>query len=295
LSGSPAARNQIAGVAQVEEMKDQGRETALVERQERERAYHADYARQHRNKTDQPVLLDVIESQERRPWNGYWATYDLLMAQNLAGKRVMVPGCGFGEDAILLARLGATVHASDLSTDLLDIARLRAIRMGVPDIQFDTMPAESLDYADDFFDVVFFNDILHHVSIPTAISEAQRVCRPGASMIVNEPYTHSAIQLVRNSWAVSSLLYPRLVRLIYGTGDPYITEDERKLDQHELTLVESILQPGIQRTFFALFSGRIAPTSQYGPQKIDRAILRRLAFVGQLLAGRIVLMGNVRK
>src|ERR1700722_9310628 len=164
-------------------MKDQDREAALVERQERERAYHADYARQHSNKAGQPVLLDVIESRERRPWNGYWATYDLLMAQNLAGKRVMVPGCGFGEDAILLARLGATVHASDLSTDLLDIARQRAIRMGVPDIQFNAMPAESLDYADDFFDVIFFNDILHHVSVPAAISEAQRVCRPGASMI----------------------------------------------------------------------------------------------------------------
>jgi ubiquinone/menaquinone biosynthesis C-methylase UbiE len=282
-------------IAWIEEMQDQVRDTALIERQERERAYHAEYARKHQDKIDEPVLLDVIEHRERRPWNGYWASYDLLMAQNLRGKRVMVPGCGFGEDAILLAKLGANVHASDLSTDLLEIARHRAVQMGVPNIQFDMMPAESLNYPDDFFDVVFFNDILHHVSIPAAIAEAQRVSRPGAAIIINELYTHSALQRIRDSKIVSSKLYPRLTCLIYSGREPYITEDERKLDQHEVALVETILQPGIQRIYFALLSGRFAPTSQYAAQKVDRVILRSSAFIGRLLAGRIVILGTVRK
>src|SRR5438445_705951 len=80
------------------------------------REYHSEFAKRHRDKITQPVPLDVIGAGPRRPWNGHWTAYDLLMAEpNLVGKRVMVPGCGFGDDAIRLAKLGTEVHAFDLS------------------------------------------------------------------------------------------------------------------------------------------------------------------------------------
>src|SRR5689334_18421950 len=92
----------------------------LDERQYRERDYHEEFAKRNPDKINQPVSLSVIEPGPRRPWNGYWTAYDLLMAQSLAGKRVMIPGCGFGDDAIRLAKLGAEVHAFDLSQDLVE-------------------------------------------------------------------------------------------------------------------------------------------------------------------------------
>ena len=198
----------------------------LDERQRRERDYHEEFAKRYRDKITQPVLLDVIEPGPRRPWNGYWTAYDLLMAEDLAGKRVMVPGCGFGEDAIRLAKLGAEIHAFDLSPDLLEIARQRAARMGVTGIHFDVMPAEALVYPDDFFDLIFFNDILHHVNIPKAVAEGRRVLKSGGKLIANELYTHSLMQRARESRLVSGFLYRRMVRFINGTDKPYITEDE---------------------------------------------------------------------
>jgi DNA topoisomerase IB len=67
--------------------------TMLDERQRRERDYHKEFANRYREKITQPVLLDVIEPGPRRPWNGYSTAYDLLMAEGLAGKRVIIPGC----------------------------------------------------------------------------------------------------------------------------------------------------------------------------------------------------------
>lgn len=272
-----------------------GQDQGLAERQERERAYHAEFARKHQDKIDVPVLLDVIEPGPRRPWNGYWSAYDRLMEAGLAGKRVMIPGCGFGEDAIRLAKLGCVVHASDLSPELLDIAARRAERMGVPGIHFDLMPAETLAYDDDFFDIVFFNDILHHVTIPAAVAEARRVARPGALVVVNELYTHSALQRVRDSRLVAARLYPRMVKRIYGTEDPYITEDEHKIDEAELAVVESMMGPGIRRRYFMLVAGRLVPPYHTPAQKFDVKVLNSAPAIGRLLAGRIVVSGTVGK
>lgn len=268
---------------------------ALDDRQARERAYHVEFAHRNRDKAEQAVLLDVIEPGARRPWNGYWSAYDLLMAHGVTGKRVLIPGCGFGEDAIRIAKLGGRVYASDLSEELLEIARRRAVLMGVADIQFDVMPAEALTYPDDFFDVILFNGILHHVAIPAALAQAQRVLRPGGYIVVNELYTHSALQRIRTSRIISTLLYPHMVRSIYGTQDTYITEDEHKIDEHELAMIEAVLQPDMQRSFFMLFAGRIVPPYHTAFQKFDRVVLNWADNFGRLLAGRIVLSGAVRK
>lgn len=270
-------------------------DAVLDERQRRERDYHKQFAHRYRDKITEPVLLDIIEPGPRRPWNGYWATYDLLTAESLAGKRVMVPGCGFGEDAIRLAKLRAEVHAFDLSPDLLEIARQRAAKMGVTGIHFDVMPAEAPAYPDDFFDLILFNDILHHVNIPKAAAEARRVLKAGGKVIVNEPYTHSLMQRVRESRLVSGFLYRRMVRFIYGTDKPYITEDEHKIDERELAVLEAILRPGSLHRYFLFLGGRILPKDWLAVAKFDRAFLAMIGRAGRIFAGRVVLAGTVAK
>jgi ubiquinone/menaquinone biosynthesis C-methylase UbiE len=268
---------------------------ALDERQHRERDYHEEFAKRNRDKVTQHVPLDVIGPGPRRPWNGHWTAYDLLMAESLAGKRVMVPGCGFGEDAIRLAKLNAEVHAFDLSPDLLEIARQRAARMAITGIHFDVMPAEALAYPDDFFDLVYFNDILHHINIPKAVVEARRVLKSGGKVIANELYTHSLLQWVRESRLVSGFVYPRMVRFIYGTDKPYITEDEHKINERELEVLTAILRPGsLRRRYFLLFGGRILPARRE-VEKFDRVLLAITGPAGRILAGRVVLAGTVAK
>jgi ubiquinone/menaquinone biosynthesis C-methylase UbiE len=265
----------------------------LDERQRREQEYHKEFSKRNYNKIAEPVLLDVIEPGQRRPWNGYWTAYDFLMTETLSGKRVLVPGCGFGEDAIRLAKLHADVYAFDLSPDLLEIARQRAAMMGITGIHFEVMPAEALTYNNNLFDLVYFNDILHHLDIPKAIAEALRVLKPGGKIIANELYTHSFLQRVRESWLVSGFLYPRMVRFIYGTDKPYITEDEHKINERELEVLTAVLQSSsLRRRFFLFFGGRILPARR-GVEKFDRAIFAIMGPAGRIFAGRVVLAGIV--
>ncbi len=268
-------------------------DSQLDARQQREQAFHEEYAARNQAKAEQPVALDVIQPAPRRPWNAYWSAYDHLMAAGLAGKRVMIPGCGFGEDAIRLAHLGAEVFASDLSPDLLRIAAERATRMGAPPIRFDVAPIEATGYPDNSFDLVFFNDILHHVDIPRTLAEARRVMKPGGVVVVNELYTHSAAQRLRNARLVRDVLYPRMVRFIYGTDRPYITEDERKIDERELDLLLATLQPGVAISYFQLLTGRVLPGGWRQAARLDHAVLN--LGTGRLLAGRFVLRGTIRK
>lgn len=267
----------------------------LDERQRRERDYHVEFARRHLDKIAQPVLLDVIESGPRRPWNGLWTAYDLLMTEDLVGKRVLVPGCGFGDDAVRLAKLGADVYAFDLSPEVLEIARQRAARMGKTDIHFSEMAAEDLGYSDDFFDLIFFNDMLHHVNIPNAAAEARRVLKSGGKVVVNELYTHSWLQRIRESRLVSRIFYPRMVRFIYRTDQTYITLDERKINEQELAVLESILQTGFHCQYRLLLEGRLFPSNWLRIAKLDGAILSAVGRAGRIFAGRFVLKGAVAK
>ena len=150
--------------------------------------------------------------------------YKYLVSCDLKDKRVLVVGCGFGYDALRLAKLGAKVSAFDLSPDSLQIAKALALREGL-DIIFEEMPAEKMLYEDNSFDYIISRDILHHVDIPTTMSEIVRVAKPSAMFVVNEIYSHSVTDKIRHSALVEKVLYPKMRRLIYGSGKPYITED----------------------------------------------------------------------
>jgi 2-polyprenyl-3-methyl-5-hydroxy-6-metoxy-1,4-benzoquinol methylase len=264
--------------------------TALSDRQQRELDYHRTHAATHASGALRPVAEDVIVSPARRPWNAYWSMYDRLMACDLAGKAVLVPGCGFGDDAIRIARLGARVSAFDLSPESLAIARERAQRAGV-DITFGAMPAEALAYAQDSFDAVVFVDILHHVDIAATMEEIARVLKPGALVTGDELYTHSRLQAIRDSGAVKRVLYPLMRGWIYGGQTPYITQDEHKIDEREFALVTARLS-GLETDWFNILEGRLYPARLTWASRIERAATRPLAGLAPVLAGRVVFSGR---
>ena len=133
-------------------------------RQLRELEYHSDRAKEYRHLADQPTGYEVALSDVRRWWNPYWALYSYLRGLDLQGKSVLVIGCGFGEDALRVAKLGADVHAFDLSPESIEIAQERARRDSLA-IDFRVAPAEKLPYEDGLFDVVLAHDVLHHCDV----------------------------------------------------------------------------------------------------------------------------------
>lgn len=265
----------------------------LTARQQRELDYHREHAATYAEAALRPVAEDIITSIARRPWNAYWSMYDRLLAADLAGKAVLVLGCGFGDDAIRIARLGARVSACDLSPESLAIAETRARRTGVA-IAFAAMPAEAMTYADNSFDAVVFVDILHHVDIAATMAEVARVLKPGAQVIGDELYTHTSLQRIRESAPVQRLLYPLMRGWIYGRNTPYITEDEHKIDEHEFALVTARLS-AVETDWFNVIEGRLYPTRLIWAARIERAVLRPLAAFAPYMAGRVVFSGRLAK
>jgi ubiquinone/menaquinone biosynthesis C-methylase UbiE len=266
---------------------------ALTARQQRELEYHREHAATYPEAALRPVADDIIVSTARRPWNAYWSMYDRLLAADLAGQAVLVLGCGFGDDAIRIARLGARVSACDLSPESLAIARERARRAGVG-IAFDAMPAEAMTYADNSFDAVVFVDILHHVDIAATMAEVARVLKPGARVIGDELYTHTRLQRIREGATVQRLLYPLMRGWIYGGETPYITEDEHKIDEHEFALVTARLSD-VETEWFNILEGRLYPTRLIWASRLERALMRPLAALAPVIAGRVVFSGRLAK
>lgn len=265
--------------------------TTLTERQRRELEYHdAKHAQTH---AAPAVDYRLVQSGKRRWWNQVWQMYSEVLRSNLAGKRVLVIGCGFGEDCCLLAAAGAEVYGFDLSPDSIRKAREHAARDGHK-IDLRVMPAETLDYPPAFFDAVVARDILHHVDISAAMAEVVRVCKPGAIAIVNEVYTHSIADRIRNSWIVREFLYKRLVRVVYGNKKPYITEDERKMNERDIALVRERVSASRTR-YFDMAINRVLPPTVTALNVLDYLALNLVQPLARLLGGRILITGRLKR
>lgn len=266
----------------------------LTARQQRELDYHREHAKEHKRVLDAPFSWDVLHDPGRRWWNAYWQMFDYLVRCDLVGKKVLVIGCGFGDDALRLAKLGAVVSAFDLSPDSLKIAKELAIREDLK-ITFDEMPAERMNYDDSTFDYIVARDILHHVDIPQTMKEVVRVAKPDAFFVINEIYSHSITNKVRHSSLVEKFLYPRMSRLIYGTSKPYITADERKLTENDLQEVTRHLKTIQFEKHFNFLVTRVIPDRFVTMAKIDRLLLRAIKPFAYLLAGRVLFCAHVKK
>jgi ubiquinone/menaquinone biosynthesis C-methylase UbiE len=266
----------------------------LTERQQNELDYHKERAREHAGVLNNPFSWAVLENPSSIWWNAYWSMYAQLSSLDLKGKKVLVVGCGFGDDALRIAKLGADVYAFDLSPDSLSIAQQLAEREELS-VSFKQMPAETLDYENDFFDVILARDILHHVDIPLAIAEIARVAKPGAVFVVNEIYSHSFTEKIRRSAFIEKFLYPRMQKLIYGPGKPYITEDERKLSESDMQIITGAIGKIEVKRYFNFLVNRVIPDRFDILCKLDRTLMIVLKPIGSLLAGRILLSGTISK
>lgn len=103
------------------------------------------------------------------------------------GARVLEPGCGVGAQTIQLARRHPSCHivALDRSAASIEIAKRRLADHR--NVRFQTGDFTALPFGDAEFDAAFVCFVLEHLSdTSTALSELQRVLRPGARIHVFE-------------------------------------------------------------------------------------------------------------
>jgi 2-polyprenyl-3-methyl-5-hydroxy-6-metoxy-1,4-benzoquinol methylase len=207
-------------------------ESALTPRQAAERRFYDSFAAKGpRNFTFAPIA-----GRERRPWNAYWRVHELARSWfNSPSQRLLDFGCGCGDTSVRLARIGYDVYGFDVSPVNIEVARALAVRYGLEDrIHVSVQTAESLDYPDDFFDVIVGIDILHHVDIPAALRECLRVLAPGGRVVFHEPVEAPLFEPLRNS-RFGTWLVPKTESL-----ERHVTKDERKLTRSDLGMIESL-------------------------------------------------------
>jgi SAM-dependent methyltransferase len=100
------------------------------------------------------------------------------------GLRVLEIGCGLGTDGAQFAAAGADYTGVDLTNASIELARKKFELAGLRG-QFRVADAESLDFADNSFDLVYSHGVLHHTpDTARAVREIHRVLKPGGRAIV---------------------------------------------------------------------------------------------------------------
>jgi ubiquinone/menaquinone biosynthesis C-methylase UbiE len=187
---------------------------------------------------------------------------------DVRGKTVLEYGCGKGDFAAWLSTLGAYVVGIDISE--FNIARCNT-RFGgkEPDsksCRFYVMDAHLLQFADSSFDVVLGNGIIHHLDLPTAMKEVDRVLKPGGVALFQEPLGDNPLLK----------FYRHLAR--------YHTEDERPLSRRELAYLEN--EWHVLTKFSGLFTMPVAILTSFLLRPFPNNWLLRLASAAEEIANR---------
>ena len=123
----------------------------------------------------------------------------------MPGQFVLDIGCGVGAFLRLVADRGARAFGLDASEALLEVARTR-----LPDAELRIGDMEALPYEDDTFDLVTgFNSFFFANDIVAALSEAGRVTKPGAPVVVQVWGSHERNDLEAMKEIVRPFMPPR--------------------------------------------------------------------------------------
>src|SRR5947207_15685633 len=154
-------------------------------------------------------FFDEVERhryQEYAPWMP-----EVMGFNQFQGKQLLEVGCGMGTDLLQFARGGAQVPGADLTPRTIHISRRHLALYGESG-EFALADCETLPFADESFDVVYSNGVLHHTpDTAGAVREIHRVLKPGGLARV--------MLYHRNSWnywfdiiAKHGLLHGELLR-----------------------------------------------------------------------------------
>ncbi|MBP9109249.1 MAG: class I SAM-dependent methyltransferase [Pyrinomonadaceae bacterium] len=134
--------------------------------------------------------------------------HEARMFETLGGKttgqKVLEIGCGRGVGTeIILERFGAgEVHAFDLDSKMIGLARKRLAKFPAEKLRLYVGDAERIDAPDNSYDAVFDFGIVHHIPVwQSAVKEVARVLKTGGKFFFEE-----VTQKALNRWFYQTFL-----------------------------------------------------------------------------------------
>ena len=184
---------------------------------------------------------------------------DALSPMN--GKKILVLGCGLGEEVVYCALQGARVTALDISTQMLEHTKHLARRHGVEHLVCTIHgSAEQFRCADAPFDAILACNILHHVDIQKTLDCVTQSLKYGGVFVFLEP-----------------LAYNPLINVYRAMASDVRTDNEHPLTFSDIQLIKNYFSKLEIKTFhlFTLFifvwffiSERIHPNNERYWKKI---------------------------
>lgn len=114
--------------------------------------------------------------------------------EGLRGRRILEIGGGLGVFALFLATQEADVYVADIAPSRIEILNRQAAARGLSSrIHAVCAAAESLPFADEYFDAVYTKSVLIHTDLEKAAREAARVLKKGGTGIFVEPMAQSPL------------------------------------------------------------------------------------------------------
>src|SRR3989344_2457608 len=114
--------------------------------------------------------------------------YAARLLKPIKNKKILVLGCGLGEEVVYLAKKGANVYALDISKEMLTFTKNLARHHNVQrKIRFFHVPAEEMRFGEECFDAVFACNLIHHIQVKQGIKKVHKVLKKGGVCVFLEP------------------------------------------------------------------------------------------------------------
>ena len=133
---------------------------------------------------------------------------------------VLELGCGTGSTAIAHAPFVKHIHATDISPNMIEIAKRKAAAEGIANVTFEVSSVEALEAREARFDAVLGLSILHLLEDKAAaIAKAFALLRPGGVFVTTTPCIADSMRWFRYVVPVGRFfrLFP-LVK-VFGSDD----------------------------------------------------------------------------
>ena len=148
-----------------------------------------------------------------RPWmNPYKFPWIMSRIEReaalLKGKHLLEIGCGMGYDSLEFLKRGVRVTATDLTPNAIKVTRRHFEVEGVQADEIRTANALELPFADETFDAVWSNGVLHATGDTSrAIREARRVLKTGGRAIISHFYRKPSWMYLLHNWGKENIEY----------------------------------------------------------------------------------------